>query len=280
MSDFSGRKIVFPIALNDQWTHEALERYTSSTRSKTVYLPCNIGYLATNNEQRPRRRRHGVIGETYGIQLARVWRWILPGLPFRGTDRSPMSSSRAKDESVTDLHTQREFLVAKGMSIRLRRWTREPSKLLDRWLHYTLSSPEQGTSSLEGRWQPGKLGWYHPRAPMVTQAVRSGVMHDSPFDQLKHPHRRSGGIHPRQRGQLLGGQARRRHPRHVLVDDTTFQIKAEFNAVRDRTNGVLDAHLYGLRQGHCQRRHRVREKQAQAAARAWEHGNTCSYASG
>ncbi|KAF8550790.1 AHS2-domain-containing protein [Imleria badia] len=47
--EFLGRKIVFPIVLDDQWNREALERYMSTTRSKAVYLPSNIDYLAKNN---------------------------------------------------------------------------------------------------------------------------------------------------------------------------------------------------------------------------------------
>lgn len=47
--EFPGRKIVFPIALDDRWNREALERYMSTTRSKAVYLPSNIDYLAKNN---------------------------------------------------------------------------------------------------------------------------------------------------------------------------------------------------------------------------------------
>ncbi|KAH0835743.1 allophanate hydrolase subunit 2-domain-containing protein [Lanmaoa asiatica] len=47
--EFPGRKIVFPIALDDRWSREALERYMSTTRSKAVYLPSNIDYLAKNN---------------------------------------------------------------------------------------------------------------------------------------------------------------------------------------------------------------------------------------
>ncbi|KIJ67378.1 hypothetical protein HYDPIDRAFT_84744 [Hydnomerulius pinastri MD-312] len=48
-AEFPGRKITFPIALDDQWSHEALQRYMSTTRSKAVYLPSNIDYLARNN---------------------------------------------------------------------------------------------------------------------------------------------------------------------------------------------------------------------------------------
>jgi urea carboxylase len=41
--------IVFPIAFDDRWNREALERYMSTTRSKAVYLPSDIDYLAKNN---------------------------------------------------------------------------------------------------------------------------------------------------------------------------------------------------------------------------------------
>lgn len=47
--EFPQRKIVFPVALDDRWNREALERYMSNTRSKAVYLPNNIDYLARNN---------------------------------------------------------------------------------------------------------------------------------------------------------------------------------------------------------------------------------------
>ena len=46
---FPGRKIVFPIALGDQWNCEALEMYTSTIGSKAIYLPSNIDHLAKNN---------------------------------------------------------------------------------------------------------------------------------------------------------------------------------------------------------------------------------------
>ncbi|KAF7341805.1 Urea carboxylase [Mycena sanguinolenta] len=46
---FPGRRVIFPIVLDDQWSREALARYMSSTRDKAVYLPSNIDYLAKNN---------------------------------------------------------------------------------------------------------------------------------------------------------------------------------------------------------------------------------------
>ncbi|KAH0826487.1 hypothetical protein J3R83DRAFT_5491 [Lanmaoa asiatica] len=47
--EFPGRKIVFPMVLDDRWSREALERYMSITQSKAVYLPSNIDYLTRNN---------------------------------------------------------------------------------------------------------------------------------------------------------------------------------------------------------------------------------------
>ena len=47
--EFPGRKIVFPIALDDRWNREALERYMSTTGRKAVYLPSNINHLEKNN---------------------------------------------------------------------------------------------------------------------------------------------------------------------------------------------------------------------------------------
>jgi urea carboxylase len=46
---FPGRKLTFPIVLDDQWSREALKRYMSSIRDKAVYLPSNVDYLARNN---------------------------------------------------------------------------------------------------------------------------------------------------------------------------------------------------------------------------------------
>lgn len=46
---FPGRKITFPIVLDDRWNREALERYMRSIRDEAVYLPSNIEYLARNN---------------------------------------------------------------------------------------------------------------------------------------------------------------------------------------------------------------------------------------
>lgn len=98
--EFPGRKIVFPIVLDDQWSREALERYMSTTRNKAVYLPSNIDYLARNNGL------HGgatevleklmdsswVIGEMRTrlcsdawSPLARVWGRILFGVSVLGT---------------------------------------------------------------------------------------------------------------------------------------------------------------------------------------------------
>lgn len=46
---FPGRKITFPIVLDDQWCRDALQRYMRTTRNRAVYLPSNIDYLARNN---------------------------------------------------------------------------------------------------------------------------------------------------------------------------------------------------------------------------------------
>lgn len=46
---FPGRKISFPIVLDDKWNREALQRYMRSTRDRAVYLPSNVEYLANNN---------------------------------------------------------------------------------------------------------------------------------------------------------------------------------------------------------------------------------------
>ena len=100
--EFPGRRIVFPIALDDRWNREALERYMSTTRNKAVYLPSNIDYLARNNglQGGATEALEKLMGSSWVIGLicfvipvaaddivlvARVWRRILLGLPFLGT---------------------------------------------------------------------------------------------------------------------------------------------------------------------------------------------------
>lgn len=46
---FPGRRIKFPIVLDDRWNQDALQRYMRTTRDKAVYLPSNVEYLAKNN---------------------------------------------------------------------------------------------------------------------------------------------------------------------------------------------------------------------------------------
>ncbi len=46
---FSGRRITFPIVLDDTWCQDAILRYMKTSRTKAVYLPSNIEYLARNN---------------------------------------------------------------------------------------------------------------------------------------------------------------------------------------------------------------------------------------
>lgn len=46
---FPGRRITFPIVLDDRWSKEALQRYMRSIRDEAAYLPSNIDYLARNN---------------------------------------------------------------------------------------------------------------------------------------------------------------------------------------------------------------------------------------
>lgn len=46
---FPGRKITFPLVLDDKWNREALQRYMQSIRDEAAYLPSNIEYLARNN---------------------------------------------------------------------------------------------------------------------------------------------------------------------------------------------------------------------------------------
>ncbi len=46
---FPGRRITFPVVLDDRWNREALEKYMRNTRDTAAYLPSNVEYLARNN---------------------------------------------------------------------------------------------------------------------------------------------------------------------------------------------------------------------------------------
>ena len=46
---FPGRRITFPITLDDKWCKAATEKYMREGRDKAVYLPSNVEYLARNN---------------------------------------------------------------------------------------------------------------------------------------------------------------------------------------------------------------------------------------
>ncbi|KAF9076878.1 allophanate hydrolase subunit 2-domain-containing protein [Rhodocollybia butyracea] len=46
---FPGRRLTFPLVLDDKWNKEAILRYMKTSRKKAVYLPSNINYLAYNN---------------------------------------------------------------------------------------------------------------------------------------------------------------------------------------------------------------------------------------
>ncbi|TFK71178.1 AHS2-domain-containing protein [Pluteus cervinus] len=52
--ELPGRRITFPVVLDDPWNKEALERYMRTIRDSAVYLPSNIDYLAANNGLRDR----------------------------------------------------------------------------------------------------------------------------------------------------------------------------------------------------------------------------------
>lgn len=43
------RIVHLPMAYDDRWTADALDKYAKSTRSEAPYLPSNIDYIAANN---------------------------------------------------------------------------------------------------------------------------------------------------------------------------------------------------------------------------------------
>ncbi|KAI0357270.1 urea carboxylase [Trametes cingulata] len=70
---FPGRKITFPVVLDDRWNREALEKYMRSIRDKAVYLPSNIEYLARNN---------GLKSAKEALELLVRTDWLVLGVGF------------------------------------------------------------------------------------------------------------------------------------------------------------------------------------------------------
>jgi len=99
---FPGRKITFPIVLDDQWSDDALRRYMRTTRDSAVYLPSNIDYLARNNGlyggaaealQKLTDSAWVCIPHDHCMLVlkwdeARFWRWILSCVPFLGSRKA------------------------------------------------------------------------------------------------------------------------------------------------------------------------------------------------
>jgi allophanate hydrolase subunit 1 len=88
---FPGRRITFPIVLDDRWNREAIERYMRSSRDKAVYLPSNVEYLANNNGLRNAQEALDVLVKSswvclcissrdchINLDVARLRSWLLP----------------------------------------------------------------------------------------------------------------------------------------------------------------------------------------------------------
>ncbi len=43
------RIIHLPMAFNEKWTHEAIQKYMRSSRREAPYLPSNVDFVAKNN---------------------------------------------------------------------------------------------------------------------------------------------------------------------------------------------------------------------------------------
>ncbi|OBZ73034.1 putative urea carboxylase [Grifola frondosa] len=71
---FPGRKITFPIVLDDRWNREALQKYMRSIRDEAAYLPSNIAYLANNNGLEG--------GEKEALRLLVSSNWLVFGVGF------------------------------------------------------------------------------------------------------------------------------------------------------------------------------------------------------
>ncbi|KAF9025777.1 hypothetical protein BDZ89DRAFT_1092541 [Hymenopellis radicata] len=88
--EFRGRKIMFPIVLDDRWTKETLRRYMQSARSEAAYLPSNVDYLAANN---------GIEGgseETLKLLVSSPWLVLGVGFYLACPFLIPVHRSRAR----------------------------------------------------------------------------------------------------------------------------------------------------------------------------------------
>ena len=43
------RIVHLPLAFNEKWTHEAIQKYMRSSRREAPYLPSNVDFVAKNN---------------------------------------------------------------------------------------------------------------------------------------------------------------------------------------------------------------------------------------
>lgn len=92
---FPGRRLTFPIVLDDQWSREALTRYMNSIRDTAVYLPSNVDYLARNNGFDTAEEvlaklvasdwvssRHHLFAGSCAMSTACLWGWVLSCMPI------------------------------------------------------------------------------------------------------------------------------------------------------------------------------------------------------
>lgn len=47
--EFPSRIVHLPLAFNERWTHEAIQKYAKSVRPEATYIPSNIEFLSKNN---------------------------------------------------------------------------------------------------------------------------------------------------------------------------------------------------------------------------------------
>lgn len=72
---FPGRRVTFPVVLDDRWSRDALARYARSVRDEAVYLPSNVEYLARNN---------GLEGAEAALRMLVGTDWVRAGVLAAG----------------------------------------------------------------------------------------------------------------------------------------------------------------------------------------------------
>ncbi|KAJ6622708.1 allophanate hydrolase subunit 2-domain-containing protein [Mycena sp. CBHHK59/15] len=232
---FPGRKLTFPIVLDDQWSREALRKYMSSIRNKAVYLPSNIDYLARNNGlQSSEEVLHKLVSSdwlVFGVGFYLACPFLIPIDPRCRIVGQKMNPSRT--------YTPQGAVGIAGVVAAI----------------YPIVSP--GGYMLYGRSLPAWQAWgkgpnFSPERPWLLE----------PFDQV-HFEPVTEGEYIRIEGEFNAGQY------EFKIEDTTFSM-AEYTAFNTSAAEEIAIFAAGQKRGVAQEEikefHLLREWESQRRA--------------